>query len=337
MIADFLNHRIRKISTSGIVSTIEGSGIAGLLNGTGIIARFNYPRGIAVDSLDNIYIADSWNHRIRKIDGISYAVSTYAGGGNNIGVSSVGDLVDGSDTVARFYTPSGLTIDNIGNLYVADPFNHRIRKIGASQYVTTLAGSGPTGPGNGGFADGNANIARFNTPTDLFWSIKGDLYIGDTYNNRIRLIDNSLMASSFAGNGNAGFVNDPDSIAEFNFPRGITSSPEGDSIFVVDHNNHSIRLIRKDNTSSINNNSYNLGKYEITLFPNPTSDKLYIKLIDQKKTGFIKIYNLLGSLVYNNTIQSNHLEIDTEHLHTGLYILVFESGNYKTNCKLLVE
>ena len=91
-------------------------------------AKFNYPRGICLDDTGNIYIGDSWNHRLRKIstDGI---VSTWAGGGTTIGVQSVGDYVDASDTAARFYTPCEVSIDPFNNIFVADAYNHRIRKI----------------------------------------------------------------------------------------------------------------------------------------------------------------------------------------------------------------
>ncbi len=133
-VSDFINQRIRKISNDMEVTTIAGSGQAGYLEGPADEAKFNYPRGICLDDTGNIYIGDSWNHRIRKIstDGI---VSTWAGGGTTIGVQSVGDYVDASDTAARFYTPCEVSIDQFNNIFVADAYNHRIRKIDPTRMV----------------------------------------------------------------------------------------------------------------------------------------------------------------------------------------------------------
>jgi hypothetical protein len=311
--------------------------MAGFMDGINTIAQFNYPRGIATDASGNIYIADSWNHRIRKINGVTLEVTTYAGGGSNIGVGSIGNLIDGSDTTARFYTPSGLTIDNIDNLYVADPFNHRIRKIDSNQNVSSLAGTGITGPNNGGFADGNIATARFHTPTDLFCMVNGDLLVADTYNNRIRLINGSGLVSSIAGNGNAGFASGVDSIAEFNFPRGITSNSAGDSIFVVDYNNHTIRLVNSVTNVSVIETFNTLSNAEIVIFPNPSQDKISIKFNQDEKPVQIKIYSASGDLVYDNRFFLNRIEIDVSNFSSGLYIMFLENDNLKASSKLLIE
>jgi hypothetical protein len=337
LVSDFQNHKIRKVSTSGIVSTVAGAGMPGFMDGINTIAQFNYPRGIATDASGNIYIADSWNHRIRKINGVTLEVTTYAGGGSNIGVGSIGNLIDGSDTTARFYAPSGLTIDNLDNLYVADPFNHRIRKIDSNQNVSSLAGTGITGPNNGGFADGNIATARFHTPTDLFCMVNGDLLVADTYNNRIRLINGSGLVSSIAGNGNAGFASGVDSIAEFNFPRGITSNSAGDSIFVVDYNNHTIRLVNSVTNVSVIETFNTLSNAEIVIFPNPSQDKISIKFNQDEKPVQIKIYSASGDLVYDNRFFLNRMEIDVSNFSSGLYIMFLENDNLKASSKLLIE
>jgi sugar lactone lactonase YvrE len=140
-VADFQNQRIRKISFTGSVTTIAGSGTAGYLDGAPLTSQFNYPRGICRNKKGELFVGDSWNHRIRKIAS-NGTVSTYAGGGSTIGVSSIGSLVDAKDTAARFYTPCGLAIDRTGIIFVADAYNHRIRKIDTLKQVTTIAGSG---------------------------------------------------------------------------------------------------------------------------------------------------------------------------------------------------
>ncbi len=242
-VADFTNQRIRKISIAGMVTTMAGSGQEGYLDGMALTARFDYPRGIVLDRMGNIYIGDSWNHRIRKMDVKSGMVSTYVGGGTAMGVQVEGGYKDASDTVARLNTPCGLSIDTSGNIYVADANNHRIRKIGTDRKVTTLGGSGMTGKVNGGFKDGTLLEARFNTPTEIYFTEKGGILVGDTFNNRVRRLLGNGDVTTVAGNGVAGRREGVDSLAQFNYTRGIAANFRGDSIFVSDFNNHSIRLI----------------------------------------------------------------------------------------------
>jgi len=319
-VSDFLNHRIRKISSSGKVTTVAGSGIDGFIDGADTTAQFNYPRGITIDASGNIYVADSWNHRIRKIDAATNFVSTYAGGGMNIGVGSTGSLIDGADSIARFYTPSGLTMDNLGNLFVADPFNHRIRLIDMTGEVFTLAGSGAIGPGAGGYKDGAALSSRFNTPTDLFRTANGDLLIGDTFGNRIRKLDGTFQVSTIAGNGVQGFTDDIDSLAEMNFPRGITSNIAADTIYFVDHNNHAIRMITAFVISGNSDIDEDRG---IMVAPNPTDKRIQIHM--KKPHGNLKIFNIIGTLVLRTEIENTNMEIDVSQLKSGSYILTIEN------------
>jgi DNA-binding beta-propeller fold protein YncE len=244
-------------------------------------------------------------------------VSTYAGGGNAAGVSSVGALVDAQDTAARFYTPAGLAIDKNGNLFVADAYNHRIRLVDTSRYVTTLAGSGQTGPGNGGYMNGPLNMSVFNTPTELFIDTAGNnLYISDTFNNRIRLADLSAASvSTLAGNGNTGFADGIDTMASFNFPRGIVVATTAISKFyVADYNNHSIRLISPDSTSSVSE-----IEFTALIYPNPTHG--FITLSAEKLIRRISIYNINGRVVLSPQIYFYNTTIDLSALSKGVYWL----------------
>lgn len=240
-VADFMNHLIRKIDNHSVVTTVAGSGKPGYKNGKGKEAQFNYPRGICVDKKGNLYVGDSWNHRIRKID-TKGNVTTLAGGGRYFDPDSKGEWIDGKDTTARFYTPCGVSIDEQGNVYVADARNHRIRKIDTNGNVTTLAGTGEGGVNTGGFKDGSAGTSQLNTPTEVCAGKNGEVYFSDTYGNRIRKIYKGEV-STIAGSGKAGFADGTGEEAQFNFPRGLAVDKTGKKIFVFDYNNNSIRLI----------------------------------------------------------------------------------------------
>lgn len=330
-VSDFKNHRIRKISQAGMVSTIAGSGTAGYMNGSAATAQFNYPRGICTDNQGNLYIGDSWNHRIRKVDNAGN-VSTYAGGGNAIGVSSTGDYVDANDTNARFYTPSGISIDKNGNVYVADAYNHRIRKINTSRVVTTLCGSGATGQGNGGYADGGSSSAIFNTPTEIFSDSLGNLLIGDTFGNRIRKTDLSGNVTSVAGTGSTGFMDGVGNVAMFNYTRGVTANATGDTIYVVDYYNHSIRLITGGSNGV---GKLHLTEEKIVAYPNPASDCITVLLKDTPVEAF-KVFDLDGREVTKNIFTESikkenhqlHITLNLAKLANGLYVIRFDDLDF---------
>jgi sugar lactone lactonase YvrE len=132
-VADTSNHKIRKITPAGVVTTLAGSGAAGSIDGTGTAASFYYPSDVAVDSSGNAYVADSRNNKIRKITP-SGVVTTLAGSGE-LG------FADGQGISAKFYLPQGVAVDGSGNIYLADSYNYRIRKITPSGIVTTLVSS----------------------------------------------------------------------------------------------------------------------------------------------------------------------------------------------------
>jgi sugar lactone lactonase YvrE len=174
-VAETLNNKIRKISPAGVVSTLAGSGSSGWADGSGAEASFNRPSGIAVDASGYVYVADSYNFRIRKIspEGV---VSTLAGSGSY-------GTADGSGTAASFDYPNGVAVDASGYVYVADAGNNKIRKVSPSGVVITLAGTGDEGS-----VDGSGTSASFYCPTGLAIDTSGSVYVVDTLNNKIRKI-----------------------------------------------------------------------------------------------------------------------------------------------------
>ena len=176
-VVDWGSDRIRKITPKGEVSTLAGSE-EGFADGQGSAARFSHPFGIAIDAEGNLYVADSGNNRIRKITPEG-EVSTLAGSGK---LFAVGSFADGQGNAARFKWPLGIAIDMAGNLYVADTFNNRIRKVTLKGEVSTLAGS------EQGFSDGQGSTAQFNSPSSIAVDTAGNLYVADSTNNSIRKI-----------------------------------------------------------------------------------------------------------------------------------------------------
>lgn len=174
-VADSANNVIRKITSSGVI-TFAGSGVAGSSDGNTTNASFSNPKGVAVDASNNVYVADFNNSLIRKISP-NGDVTTLAG--HIGGLSS--DSGDGTGAEASFISPAGVAVDRLGNVYVADTGNHKIRKITSAGMVTTLAGSGAPAK-----AEGIGYRAQFNLPTSIAVGTGGIFYIADSQNRVIR-------------------------------------------------------------------------------------------------------------------------------------------------------
>jgi len=231
-VADTLNNTIRKITPLGAVSTLAGlSGNPGRADGIGIRARFRNPWGVAVDSANNVYVADTSNDTIRKITPAG-VVTTLAGRAGNSGST------DGIGDKARFNNPFGLAVDNASNVYVADTANNTIRKIAPDGMVSTLAGL----PGSLGSADGIGDNARFWNPQGLAVDRAENVYVADTQNRTIRKITRAGVVSTLAGQAGspAGSDDGMGGNARFNNPFGIAVD-SGGHVYVTDTANNTIR------------------------------------------------------------------------------------------------
>jgi sugar lactone lactonase YvrE len=269
-VADTNNNAIRKITPGGIVSTFAGqlSGASGSTNGIGTSASFYWPSGLAFDNSGNVYVADFRNDLIRMITPAGM-VSTVAAAQNPTGlaVDSVGNIYvadvfdclickisngilttlagsgisgykDGTGTAAEFFNPQDLCVDPVGNVYVADGNNNRVRKVTPAGVVTTVAGSGKPA-----CIDGVGTAASFNSDCGIVMNAAGNLFVSDLNENGIREVTlPGGVVSTYAGASQTGVVNGPAAIAEFDIPVGLAVNSAG-HLFVADEGGNNIRVV----------------------------------------------------------------------------------------------
>lgn len=259
-VADFANNRIREVSPGGDITTVAGDGTSGFSGDRGPATQawiFN-PSSVAVDSAGDVFIADTNNHRIREVSGGT--IATIAGNGVQ---SFSGD--GGPAISAELWGPVAIALDSSGDLFIADNYNNRIRKVSPNGIITTVAGSGnPGASGNQGFAGdgGPATAARLNYPNGVAVDASGNLFIADSSNNRIRKVSSSGIITTVAGNGTAGFSGDggPATAAELSLPLSVAVDASG-NIFIADRGNNRIRMVSASGTITTVAGSGNYGFY----------------------------------------------------------------------------
>lgn len=302
-IADENNHAIRKISTNGTVTTFAGqAGSAGSNDGTGVNARFLYPKGLAIDTAGNVYVADSFNHIIRKITPAG-VVTTLAGLAGTLGAT------DGLGSAARFNYPIGIAVAADGTVYVADRSSSTIRRISSNGMVSTLAGN----PGSVGTSNGTGSAARFTEPTGLTIDAAGNLFVADTFNHTIRKVTPAGVVTTFAGQpGIGGHV---DGLGgRLSYPNGLGFDVAG-NLFVAQGSNATVRRITADGVIStvagvpnLHGNTDGLGS--VTRFGTPIAvaaditGNLYISdnTDNTIRRGAITTVPQFGSAIPNQTL-----------------------------------
>ncbi len=323
-IADRFNNRVRKVGTDGIISTVAGNG-TGAYSGDGGLAtsaEVFSPLGVAMDATGNLFIADSGNNRIRKLGdkgiittAVGSASNDYSGDGGNatnaglfgpwgVAVDASGNLFiaepsvgvirkvgtngiittvagnypsgggyggDGGAATNAGVSSIGVAVDSFGNLFIADTYNNRIRKVGTDGIITTVAGNGYYDPNTGGGYSGDggpATNAALNSPFGVAVDAFGNLFIADTYNNRIREVGTDGIISTVAGNGAGGFSGDGDvaTNAELLSPTGVALDSSG-NFFIADLNNQRIREVVFEGTTLVLTNvgGANAGVYDVVV------------------------------------------------------------------------
>ena len=251
-IVDMDNNIIRKVDPSGFITAFAGNTLIGYV-GDGFnaaVAKFNNPTDVALDQFGNVYIADQYNHVIRKINA-SRIISTFAGNGFEASTGAGGYSGDGGPAVeAEFYSPQSIAFDVPGNLYISDIGNSVIRKVTPAGLISTIAGiSMQTGYSGDG---GDATAAKLNSPMGLAVDNAGNLFIADQFNNVVRKVNTAGVISTVAGNGyhngsadhSGGYTGDggPATSAELSLPADVAIDGSG-NLFIADEYNHVIREV----------------------------------------------------------------------------------------------
>lgn len=232
---------------SAVAAVVAGSGNSGFVDGAGTLASFYRPFGLALDPAGtSLLVADTWNNALRALSIGTKRVAPWVGDG--YGAGGNGRWRDGAGTSASLDGPTGIAVSpSSGHIFISDSWNHRIRRVGPSLAVTTLAGDGyGAQSGDGRWVDGIGTAASFNYPMHLVLSpTSGDVLVADCYSHCLRRVSSSGVVSTLAGNPitGAGFANGVGTAARFNSPFGLAIDAQGSSLYCADTSNHVIRLL----------------------------------------------------------------------------------------------
>lgn len=316
--ADKNNHRIRMINTDGNIITVAGTGVAGFGGDSALAtsAQLFQPRGLAVDTFGNIYIADQGNNRVRKINRVTGIITTIAGNG---ALGYGGD--NGPAKAAMLNGPYAVAVDYFGNIYISDVDNERIRKVDLAGVITTIAGTGTAGYNGDNIP---ATDAQLYEPIGVAVDNTGSVFIADAWNDRIRKILPSGIITTLSGDGIAGVGADSVllSAAKCNNPYGIAYSFQG-TLAIADYGNNRVRKSYASGLGIAAQSSV-IG---VSIYPNPSSNG-YITVdmtTPAKEIANITVTDVLGRQVYTtaaNTNQKTELQLSVP---PGIYIVTVQT------------
>jgi len=328
-IADYVDNVVRKIDNSGIITTIAGNDTGGYSGdyGLAVNAKLLYPYAVAADNFGNIFIADAGNNVIRKVTAAGF-IYTYAGNGFGAGMglghgSYSGD--GGAAVSATLNCPKGVAVDVTGNVYIADSRNNVIRKVNTSGIISTLAGDGLPGySGNGG----SATAAQLNFPSSVATDGNYNVYFTDEANNVVRMVTDSGVISTIAGNGSGGFSGDggPATAGELNSPYGVTIDGAG-LIYIADAGNNRIRVVGNYTVNAVK--SITSGSLAVNIFPNPSSGSFTIEVPCTGNDAVITITDVLGRQVETRNADNGSQKSTAvfSNYAAGNYFIKVEAGS----------
>jgi sugar lactone lactonase YvrE len=305
-VSDSGNARVRKITPSGIISTIAGTGQVGFSgdDGPAASAQFNFPRGLALHEDGNLYIADSLNFRIRKID-LQGTISTVAGMGAH------GNSGDGGLAIeATIGLVQSISIDSAGHIIFADVYNHCVREITPGGNISSISGGGFGSAGDGG----PAASAQFRFPHGLVADSQGRIFIADSGNHRIRMIDTNGIVTTVAGTGTAGFSGDGAAAtwAQMDYPYAVALDPSG-CLLIADLRNYRVRKFDTSFKTFIPSDFDSDGNADIMWRNASTGEALFWLMSGAAKLGVVSLgdidlnWRILGSADFNGDGKSDLL------------------------------
>ncbi len=387
---------VRKVSTTGIITTVAGTGASGYSGdgGPATDATLYWPQGITLDHQGNLYISDQFNNTVRKVSGVTGNISTIAGDATLIGYTGDGGpatnaalwhptdvAVDDTGNVyfvdqdnaalrkvdagtgilttvagtgvsgyngdgiradtAQLNFPCGLTIDTAGNLYIADFYNNRVRKVNVSTgIITTVAGTGVGGYGGEG---GLADTSMLYQPSALAMDSQGNLIIADYANARIRKVDMSTgIISAVAGNGLPGYSGDngPATAGQIFWPQGVAADTAG-NIYIADFQNGRIRVVMDsiivDTAITWVTPNPATPILKCSIIPNPNKGYFSLDLSESVSPVMVEVSDIGGNRIYSARLMPGKNVIDLGDPAPGVYTLYVESGTTRLVRKLVVR
>jgi len=334
--ADGYNHVVRKISTSGIITTIAGRHSAPGYSGNGgpaTAASLNNPVGIALDTAGNIYIADDHNNAIRKVTPAGI-ISTFAGD-STAGYAGNG----GPATVALLNTPIGVAVDHRGNVYIADAMNNTVRKVDTSGIITAYVGGADTAHGYSG-DNGPAVNARLDYPVRLVFDDSDNLYVSDANNNVVRKVTPEGTIYPYAGSGTGGFSGDngrPDT-AQMLVTYGMAIKHNGVA-YIADRGNQIIRRIGPPLPNGVNH-IRGMLQTGLNVYPNPVVNNgtLTVNISSNiTEDAVLNITNVLGQKINQQTIKTNKLTTIKMDMPAGIYFIKASNAHGSWGTQVVVE
>jgi sugar lactone lactonase YvrE len=331
-ITDLFYHVVRKVSVSGIITTICGAGSSGFSGdgGPGLLATMDRPHGVCTDRVGNLYIADYGNHRIRKMNFRTGTITTVAGTGVN-GFSGE----NGAAASMDLSFPNSICSDAGGNIYFSEYGNNRVRRIDAATgQLNTVAGNG-----SHAFAgDGDLAInASLNQPNSVFIDNKGYLYIADNGNNVVRVVTPLGIILTVAGNGIYDYTGDGGLAHNASF-KGLTSVcvDNTGNIYIADGD---VSVVRKVTPISYANVGVaQVSSSALNIYPNPSSEgKFTIRLASEQTGAGITVFNNIGRCIYTNVFSGKQAEINLAGKAPGSYYVQVSSSKGIATRKVVVR